>query len=874
MSIGVYALPEGYRRFQVLLFAVFGALLVVLSGTAPAVSGVAVELVDEFKTPGVETELSGIYPHLTDDNLYYVVTNGRPTYRPTMKPMLPERLRNKLLTVNRNGEVVAVMDIPDGGGLFGDLKYGDGHLWLGPLDPPALWKLNLDSGQIVARYPLPGPAGGFEFDADRSVIYVQNYVGHPQLVVVDPSTGSVLDALWSDENCQGMAKVAGDLLTVWSSSWEADAYSELWVLDEVTGKPKERVRLEGLHAAMAPIRRAVAGFDGFMTLVHKASGDTGETVIRRYRYLPHGQRADTMDGRRADGVAAIQYSPTSSDPAQLRADLSMRVEEAARGGARYVVLPELAMSRLAEPTRGTTMVAPATMAEPIDGPTIKYFASLSHRLHLWMVVPLIEKAEDHVNYYITTVLLDTEGDVAATARKRVLRPDGSDGAALVGFARSLGETVDDRGRRIGIVSGDDLQSGVPRLAARGADTILVSANWSSDDKIPWESVASRLARQFNVNLVVANRQPGLGGIFSPEAPPVLQEPGNGAMVVANLKMIAPMGRVQSSLGLPSVPLPADQPFSDQLVELGRSLFFDKRLSITGTVACATCHKPEQFFADGRARGEGVYGRTTRRNVPSLLNAAFRTTLQWDGNPTTIEQQLKYPLTGFAELNMQSYEALNAVIRSDPGYVKAFRSVFLLEPRDVAREQVAIAVGAYIRTLVSANSAFDRYYYGGQKNVLSVSAVRGLQLFTGIAGCADCHRIDKKHALFMDSRFHNLGIGYEAATKSYRDPGVGTVSNSDYAGMFMTPSLRNVADTAPYMHDGSIPTIEQAIHAHFPAAPSGAATREDAFVPTDGEIQDLVSFLKTLSGEDRYSLDGKRLSGDVHAQLSSEGVPRR
>ena len=650
----------------------------------------------------------------------------------------------------------------------------------------------------------------------------------------------------------------------------------MWVLDETTGKPKERVRLEGLHAAMAPLRREVAGFDGFMTLVHKASGDTGETVIRRYRYLPQRQRADALDDRRVDSVAALQYSPTSSDQAQVRADLTMRVEEAARAGARYVVLPELAASRLAisEPPRGAAMAEPTTVAEPIDGPTVKYFASLSRRLHLWIVVPLVEQADDHVNYHITTVLLDTDGDVAATARKRVLRPDGSDGAALVGFARFLGETVDDRGRRIGIVSGDDLQSGVPRLAARGADTILVSANWSADDKIPWESVVRRLAHQFNVNLVVANRQSGLGGIFFPDAPPVVPEPRNGAMVVSNLRMVAPTGRVKSSLGLPSVPLPADQPFSDELVELGRSLFFDKRLSSTGTVACATCHKPDLSFADGRKRGEGVYGRTTRRNVPSLLNAAFRTTLQWDGNPTTIEQQLKYPLTGFAELNMQSYDALNAVILADPGYVKAFQRIFQLEPHDVAREHVAMAVGAYIRTLVSANSAFDRYYYGGQKNMLSDSAVRGLRLFTGIAGCAQCHRIDKKHALFMDSRFHNLGIGYDAATKSYRDPGVGTVSNSDYAGMFMTPSLRNVADTAPYMHDGSIPTIEQAIQAHFPAAAGGAAEREDAFVPTDGEIQDLVSFLKALSGEDRYSLDGKRLSGDAHAQLSSGGKSRQ
>jgi hypothetical protein len=248
----------------------------------------AFELVEELRTPGIETELSGIYPHPTEKDLYYVVTNGEPTYKPTMKPTLPVELRNKLLTVNREGKVVEVMDLPDGGGLFGDLAFGDGHLWLSPLEPPELWKLDLKTGRVVAEYPLPGPAGGMEFDRDRSLIVVQSYVGHPHLALVDSRTGAVVGSTWSDETMQGIAKVDGDLLTVWTSSWDDDAYSELWHLDLVSGKPRRRFRMEGIHAAMAPLDSKIAGYEGFMTLMHKGSGITGETVIRKFRYT--GQR--------------------------------------------------------------------------------------------------------------------------------------------------------------------------------------------------------------------------------------------------------------------------------------------------------------------------------------------------------------------------------------------------------------------------------------------------------------------------------------------------------------------------------------------------------------------------------------------------------
>ena len=249
------------------------------------------EFVEEYKTPGLETELSGIHPHISDDNLYYVVTNGKPPQNSLMKPMLATHLRNKLLTVNREGEIVEVVDLPDGGGLFGDLAFGDGHLWLGPLDPPELWKMDLATGKVVAEYPLPGPAGGLFFDNERSAVIVSNYVGHPHLAVVDSKTGVVVDSIWGDENCQGMAKVDGDWITVWSSSWEADAYTELWHLDQETGKPKTRLRLDGVYAGLAPLDKKVAGYEGFITLVHVGSAVSGETVIRKYRYTGEANRS-------------------------------------------------------------------------------------------------------------------------------------------------------------------------------------------------------------------------------------------------------------------------------------------------------------------------------------------------------------------------------------------------------------------------------------------------------------------------------------------------------------------------------------------------------------------------------------------------------
>jgi len=271
--------------------------------------------------------------------------------------------------------------------------------------------------------------------------------------------------------------------------------------------------------------------------------------------------------------------------------------------------------------------------------------------------------------------------------------------------------------------------------------------------------------------------------------------------------------------------------------------------------------PDKFFTNGKARGEGVMNRQTSRNVPSLLNAAFKATLHWDGNPTTLEQQLKYPLSGYAEMNLRSYDDLTAAIRARPEYVEAFRAEMNVEPDQITREDVARALASFERTLISGNSAFDRYYYGREQRALGEPARRGLELFKGKAACAVCHTIQEDYALFTDSRFHRLGIGYVPEKQVYSDPGVGIVSNSDYAGMFFTPSLRNVAETAPYLHDGSASTLEEAIVMHY-RQPDPNINRDPAFKAValnQAEISDLVEFLRSLTGEERYTARGGRVS---------------
>ncbi len=293
---------------------------------------------------------------------------------------------------------------------------------------------------------------------------------------------------------------------------------------------------------------------------------------------------------------------------------------------------------------------------------------------------------------------------------------------------------------------------------------------------------------------------------------------------------------QSRLGLPPVPSPRDNPQTPEKVALGRALFDDKRLSVDGSVSCSTCHQPDRAFTDGRSLAQGVRQQNGTRNAPTLINSAYLTSMFWDGRRGSLEEQAADPLVNPVEHGLDSHGEVLARVRADAAYVAGFRAAFDVAPESIRLEHVVKALAAFQRTLVAGDSPFDRYRYGGDSSALSVSQVRGLDLFTGRARCATCHTIDKEHALLTDQEFHTIGIGQariqpglaDRATRLVRlsqaerdqsilgDPEVAalgrfavTLKPGDI-GRFRTPTLRNVALTAPYMHDGSVPTLAEAV----------------------------------------------------------------
>lgn len=568
----------------------------------------------------------------------------------------------------------------------------------------------------------------------------------------------------------------------------------------------------------------------------------------------------------AYGFAAIDFAPAPGEAERNRQELVKLVVEAARRGARYVVTPELGTTGTYAGGARTAHGRP--LAEPIPGPTTDYFARWAKELRIWLALSVPEKAEGG-GYYLTTVLLDERGQIAARNRKIMVRPEAGDGPANPGDYRDVLDTVDTGGVRLGVISGDDIQAGVPRLAARGADTVLVTAGWSVQDAAGWGEEIRRLSKEYGVNLVVANRR---GAALAGEAGPPggiymrsgeVLAPGAGTvpgLAQAALRQPAGRWRIEPPLGLPSVPQPTYGAGSPEIAELGRRLFFDKNLSSTKVVACATCHVPDRAFANGEPKGVGVHGRSTKRNVPSLLNVAYRPLLQWDGYAGTLENFVKYPLSSYNEMDFHYLDEVIEYLRSRPEYVKEFRALMGADP--IEFEAVATALATYQRTLVSANSPFDRYYYGRDEAALSAEAKRGLKLFQGRAQCSACHLVSDRHALFTDFKYHSNGVGYDTKEKSDTDVGLGGISFNDNNGLFITPSLRNVAETRPYMHDGSMQTLEEVVEFYNRGA-GNSPHRDPRLKPlslSPQEKKDLLAFLRSLTGDHQYSAEGVRLNG--------------
>jgi len=294
----------------------------------------------------------------------------------------------------------------------------------------------------------------------------------------------------------------------------------------------------------------------------------------------------------------------------------------------------------------------------------------------------------------------------------------------------------------------------------------------------------------------------------------------------------------AALGLPPPPIPADNPITQAKTALGRKLFFDRRLSPNRTMSCAMCHIPEQgFTARELATAVGIEGRSVRRNSPTLLNVAWQARLFHDGREMSLEDQVWGPLLAANEMGNPSIGYVIERILALADYRGLFEAAF--DGKGVSAQRIGAALATYQRTLVAGDSRFDRWRYGGDAGALGEAERRGLRLFLGKARCATCHRVGERHALFTDHGFHNTGIGWRRTyqlperTRVEIAPGVYTELERRILESFSeppprdvgryeitldlrdrwaykTPSLRNVALTAPYMHDGSLASLEAVI----------------------------------------------------------------
>ena len=249
-----------------------------------------------------------------------------------------------------------------------------------------------------------------------------------------------------------------------------------------------------------------------------------------------------------------------------------------------------------------------------------------------------------------------------------------------------------------------------------------------------------------------------------------------------------------------LPVPEDNPLRPDRVALGRRLFFDPVLSRDRSLACAGCHDPERAFTDGRALSVRVSGRVGTRSVPTIVNRAYGSAFFWDGRISTLEEQVLQPIQDPKELDMSLKDVLTR-LRRDREYSERFQAVFGRIPTDV---DLANALASYVRTILSGDAPIDRYL-GGDLDALSDRARDGLRVFQGKANCSECHL----GPTFTDERFHNTGVAWQDG--NLLDQGRFIVTgNEEDRGAFKVPTLRNVERTAPYMHDGSLATLEEVI----------------------------------------------------------------
>ena len=337
------------------------------------------------------------------------------------------------------------------------------------------------------------------------------------------------------------------------------------------------------------------------------------------------------------------------------------------------------------------------------------------------------------------------------------------------------------------------------------------------------------------------------------------------------------------LGLPPVPIPADNPQTPEKIKLGKKLFNDQRFSSTGTVSCATCHDASKAFTDSPLRtSEGVGKLTGTRNAPTVVNSAYMNTLFWDGRSPDLEDQSQHPIINPVEMGLKNHDPVLKIVRTDPEYQASFKAVFNKSGKQITMKEVKQAIASFERTVISGNSSFDRWRYGNDETAMSQAQIRGFQVFVGQGRCVSCHVVEQTQALFTDNEFHNIGIGINSIQKDVprlageflkakaqgTDVDVAVLTDKkvselgrfavteEFVGMgaFKTPTLRNIAATAPYMHDGSLKTLKDVVIHYNNGGVTKETDRVNDFLsggirPLDlskQQISDLVEFMEALT----------------------------
>ncbi len=346
-----------------------------------------------------------------------------------------------------------------------------------------------------------------------------------------------------------------------------------------------------------------------------------------------------------------------------------------------------------------------------------------------------------------------------------------------------------------------------------------------------------------------------------------------------LLIFSPVIFANNLLGLPSLVIPLDNLQTADKIALGKKIFNDPQFSQTGNISCANCHLKELAFTDGKKTATGISGLIGTRNSPTIVNAAFFEKLFIDGRANSLEDQALQPMLNEIEHGLKNTQEILAIVLKNQHYKQQIQKIFNVAEQDIDSTHIAKAIASFERSLISGNSKFDQYYFAQDRSQLSKSAARGLLVFKRKGNCANCHEISWDNALFTDNRFYNIGVGSKilqaienklvAALKKSENYPLNTQETSELGrfnvtriikdiGKFKTPTLRNIALTAPYMHDGSLETLEDVIE-YYDKGGDKNLFLDPAIFPlhlTDEEKMDLVEFMKSLTSADYLILISK------------------